>query len=109
MNIEQLKTAMEVVKLMGGDSCVTTFPESVGTNVFIRTVTMYYLGRIKKICGEWVTLEEASWIADTGRFNDFLKSGKANEVEPFVNEVHIPLGSLIDVTKFDHKLPREQK
>lgn len=109
MNIEQLKPAMEVMKLMGGDYCVTTFPETVGTNVFIRTVTMYYLGRIKKVCGEWVTLEDASWIPDTGRFNDFLKTGKANEVEPFNNDVHIPLSSLIDITKFNHTLPREQK
>lgn len=110
MNIEQIKQGMEIAKLLTGDeSCVTTFPEPVGQNIFVRTVTMYYLGRITKVCGQWLTLDDASWVADTGRFADFLKEGKGNEIEPFQKSVHIPLTSIIDVTKFDHKLPKDQK
>ena len=110
MNIDQIKQGMEIAKLLnGGESCVPTFPEPVGSNVFARTVTMYYLGRIKKVCGEWLTLEDASWIPDTGRFADFLKEGKINEVEPYEKDVHISLGSLIDVTAWSHGLPRDQK
>lgn len=109
MNLEKIKQAIELTKLLDGESCVTDFPIEVGTSVFIRTVTLYYTGRVKKVCGQFLTLENAAWIPDTGRFYDFLKEGKANEVEPFQDDVHIPLGSLIDVTKWNHKLPQEQK
>lgn len=88
---------------------LSMFPEPVGTAIFIRTVTLYYTGKIKKITDKFVTLEKAAWIPDTGRFNDFLKNGKANEVEPFENDVHIPIGSIIDVTEWSQKLPQEQK
>lgn len=109
MNREQLKQALDIAKLLNGESCVTDFPLAVGDKCFIRTVTMYYTGQIKKICGQFLTLENACWIPDTGRFYDFLKEGKANEVEPFLDDVHIPLGSLIEITKWTHKLPKEQK
>lgn len=109
MNLEKIKQAIELTKLIDGDVCVTDFPEPVGQCVFIRTVTMYYTGRIKKICGGYVTLEEAAWIPDCGRFYDFLHDGKGNEVEPFIDDVHIPEGSIIDVTKWRHKLLKDKK
>jgi hypothetical protein len=109
MNIEKIKQVIELSKLLDGESCVSDFPIETGKNVFIRTVTLYYTGKLKKVCGQFLTLENAAWIADTGRFYDFLKEGKANEVEPFQRDVHIPLSSLIDVTEFGHKLPSEQK
>lgn len=109
MNIDQLKQALEISQLLNGEACLTDFPEKVGEKIFIRTVTLYYTGQIKKICGNFITLEKAAWIPDTGRFNDFLKTGKANEVEPFETDVHIPFGSIIDITKWSHKLPQEQK
>lgn len=109
MNIEQIKQAIEISKLLGDGACVTDFPIPVGEKCFIRTVTLYYTGKIKKICGQFITLEQAAWIPDTGRFHDFLKEGKANEVEPFISDVHIPLGSVIDATLWTHKLPQDQK
>lgn len=107
MNIEKLKQAMQLMEAIGDGGCVTDFPESVGTKVFIRTVTMYYLGEIKKICGQWITLEDASWVADTGYFHDFLKEGKANSIEPFCDDVHIPMTAIIDVTEWKHALPKK--
>lgn len=109
MNLEKLKQAIEVTKLLDGDICTSDFPIEAGKSVFIRTVTLYYTGKLKKVCGQFLTLENAAWIPDTGRFYDFLRDGKANEVEPFVGEVHIPLGSLIDVTEWVHALPQDQK
>ncbi len=109
MNIDQLKQALEISKLLNGESCVSDFPIPVGDNCFIRTVTLYYTGKVKKVCGQFLTLSCAAWIPDTGRFHDFLKEGKANEVEPFIDDVHIPLGSIIDVTVWNKKLPQEQK
>lgn len=110
MNIEKLKQAIEITKLLGEDGvCVSDFPIAVGDSCFIRTVTLYYTGKVKKVCGPFITLEKAAWIPDTGRFSDFLKEGKANEVEPFINDVHIPMGSIIDITAWTHKLPQDQK
>lgn len=110
MNIEQIKHALEIVKLMDGEgACINDFPLATGDKCFIRTVTLYYTGQIKKVCGQFVTLEKAAWIPDTGRFYDFLKVGKANEVEPFIDDVHIPLTSIIDLTAWNHPLPKEQR
>lgn len=85
------------------------FPEPIGGKVFIRTVTLYYTGKVKAICGQFVTLENAAWIADTGMFNNFLKYGDANEIEPFESDVHIALSSIIDITEWKNDLPQEQK
>lgn len=85
------------------------FPRKVGDKIFIRTVTHYYLGEIEAINGDWITLKEASWIADTGRFHDFLKEGKCNEYEAFIDSVDIPMGSIIDVTRWNFPLFKGQK
>lgn len=80
------------------------FPYKVGDKVFIRTVTLYYTGQIESLNGDWITLTNASWIADTGRFYDFLKDGKCNEYESFQKSVSIPVQSLIDITEWQHNL-----
>lgn len=75
----------------------------------IRTVTLYYTGRIKQITSQELVLEDAAWIPDTGRFSECLSDGKFNEVEPFQNDVIIPRSSIIDATLWTHKLPRSVK
>lgn len=84
-------------------------PFVVGKSYFIRTATMSQLGRLKKIVGSFLVLEEASWIADTGRFYDFLKDGKCNEYEEFPSDCFVPIDSIIDATEWIHKLFKGQK
>lgn len=84
-------------------------PLEVGQNYFLRTVTLYYTGKLKALYPDALVLSDAAWVADTGRFYDFLKNGKPNEVEPFVDDVIIPLGSIIDITSWAHELLRIQK
>ena len=84
-----------------------TFLE-IGENYLIRTVTMIYSGKIKDIKGNEIILEQAAWIADTGRFADNLKSCEFSEVEPYVNDVIIFKTSFLDVTKIS-TLPLVQK
>ena len=55
----------------------------VGDCVFIRTVTLYYVGRVVGFSDTEILLEEASWIADTGRFMQALTTGSLSEVEPY--------------------------
>ena len=84
-------------------------PLSVGRAVIVRTVTLYYTGRVASVKASEVVLTDAAWIADTGRWHNALKDGTLSEVEPFVGPVSINRGSIIDVTEWKHALPRSQK
>lgn len=80
-----------------------------GTNVFIRTVTHYYLGMVVDITPSVVKLTDASWVADTGIFSEMLENGTINEVEPFCDVVFVNRGAIIDHTTWRFSLPREKK
>ena len=82
---------------------------AVGSKVFIRTITMYYTGRIRAITEGFVILEDAAWIADSGRFSDALKNGTLSEVEPFPDPVAVQKAVIVDVTAWNFELPEEQK
>jgi len=73
----------------------------VGKDYFIRTVTHYFTGRLVWVGEKELVLEDAAWIADTGRFNTFMLGKDVNEVEPFPNgsRVIVARGSLIDMTE----------
>jgi hypothetical protein len=81
-------------------------PMKIGTNVIVRCVTHYYTGRIIDISPEEILLEDAAWIANTGRFNAGLVNGTLEEVEPFPGIVSVARGSLVDLTQWTHPLPR---
>jgi len=81
----------------------------VGRKVFIRTVTHHYTGRVTACNPAWLELEEAAWIAYDGRFHECLANGTPDEVEPFVDWVRIPVGSIIDLTPWNHDLPQKVK
>jgi len=75
----------------------------------IRTVTMIDTGKVVKVTDQEIVLEDAAWIADTGRFSDAIKKCEFNEVEPFPDgKVIIGRGSIIDAVKIK-KSPRSQK
>jgi hypothetical protein len=84
-------------------------PFRVGSSYFIRTVTYFATGRVKAIVGQFIVLEDAAWIADTGRFMQAIMEGKLNEVEPVSVDMFINLNSITDAFVWKHKLPREQK
>jgi hypothetical protein len=83
----------------------------VGNKYFIRTVTNYYVGELAREEEDQVILKKAAWVADTGRFADFLKTGNANEVEPYPDniEVAVPKTGVIDASQWSHTLPMSQK
>ena len=69
----------------------------VGKNYVIRTVTMIDVGKLIEVTDNELVLENASWIADTGRWNVFLKEGKYNESEPFPDgKVIVGRSAIID-------------
>lgn len=82
----------------------------LGEAVAIRTVTMHYTGRLAEVHDDALVLEDAAWIADTGRFADYLADGTPSEVEPFPpGPVVVGRGAVIDCCGWDHDLPRSQK
>lgn len=81
----------------------------VGKSYLIRTVTMHYTGRVVAVTDSDVVLEDAAWIADTGRYSDSLRTGELAEVEPYPGRVAVCRGGLIDFCEWSHSLPRSQK
>ena len=71
-------------------------PYQLGKNYFIRTVTHYYTGRLVRVTAQELVLEDAAWIADTGRFANALETGELQEVEPFpVGQVIVGRGAVV--------------
>jgi len=109
MNIEQIIKILELTKGSQESESSSVYPWEIGEKYFIRTVTMHLVGKLIAVTDKELLLENASWIADSGRFHDALKSGKFDEVEPFINDVIVNQTSVIDATIFDHELPQCQK
>ncbi len=84
-------------------------PFKIGEAYFIRTVTYFATGRIKAIVGNFLVLDDAAWIADTGRFREAIMKGILSEVEPVEVDMFVNLNSITDAFSWKHKLPREQK
>lgn len=84
---------------------------SPGRKVFIRTVTLFFTGEIAAVTEREIALRSAAWIADTGRFADFLKNGPAPdcEIEPYPDGVVINREVIIAVSPWLHELPRTQR
>ena len=89
---------------------VNSYEDLVGGKYFFRTVTYHMVGEVKKIVGRFAYLKGASWIADTGRFSDFIKDGlqTGTEVEP-VGEQFVNLDTVVDFFEWKHALPTKQK
>ena len=82
----------------------------IGENYFIRTVTMALCGKLVQVTEQELVLESAAWVADTGRFNNFLENGTPSEVEPFPEgRVIVGRGGLIDACIWNHELLRKVK
>lgn len=114
MNLDDLtiKQARELQHLLNGKGAPKkpkTHSLEVGKAYFIRTVTMHYTGRIIAVTATDIVLEDAAWIADSGRFSDALTKGTLNEIEPFPGKVVVGRGGFIDAAPWEHDLPRKQK
>lgn len=100
------KTAEHVRQEM---EAIRADPFVIGKAYLVRTVTMIVTGRVVRVVNGLLVLEDAAWIADTGRFSDALKTGVLSEIEPAEGQVLVGLGAIVDVYEWNHELPREQK
>ena len=89
-------------------STMPNHPFEGGEAYFIRTVTYHLVGRVKHVLRDFLILEEASWVADSGRFTQAIADGKLSEVEP-VGMAYVSLGAITDAFPWGHALPKGQK
>ncbi len=112
MEIDELTLGqLKQIQSMGGHgvSC-NIHPYQIGEKYFIRTVTHYFTGQLDSVYEHELTINNAAWIADTGRFHEMLKSGDMKEVEPYPEGlVIIGRGAIIDASVIDFDLPRIEK
>jgi hypothetical protein len=111
MSIEDLtiKEARQLAAMFGAQQQCDNSAWEIGASYLIRTVTMTNTGRLMVVTQQELVLEDAAWIADTGRFTQALENAEFAEVEPFpVGPVIIGRGAVIDAVKIT-KLPRSQK
>ncbi|OGS40504.1 MAG: hypothetical protein A3K77_00735 [Euryarchaeota archaeon RBG_13_31_8] len=87
---------------------LSSLNDFIGKKFFIRTVTYHLTGRVKKIVGTMLLLEDAAWIASSCRFMNTIKEGTLNEVEP-VGIALVNLNAVTDMFPWNHDLPMEQK
>ena len=87
---------------------VSSYDDLIGKQFFFRTVTYHMVGKVVKIVGKFAQLEKASWIADSGRFSQAVKTGSFSEVEP-VGTCWVNLDSVTDFFPANYNLPTEQK
>ena len=100
----------EKIKSQLGEDCykeITSLQDMIGEKFFFRTVTYHLTGRVKRVMGSIMEIENAAWIADSGRFMNAIKEGKLSEVEP-VGRAFININSLVDFFPWKHKLPESQ-
>lgn len=81
----------------------------VGKAYFIRTVTMHQIGVLVDFNDKELLLKDAVWVADSGLFNDALKKGTLNEIEPFVGNIIVNRDAIVDVCEWIHKIPKDRK
>lgn len=81
----------------------------IGSTYLIRTVTMIDTGVLVAVTDHELVIEDAAWIADTGRFSEAVTKATFSEVEPFPDgRVIIGRGAVIDAVKIT-KSPRSLK
>ena len=74
---------------------VQKHPYTIGKQWFVQTATLYYVGDLVAVTEGELVLDRAAWLADTGRFNEFMKTGKPSELEPCNGSVIINRGAII--------------
>jgi len=80
-----------------------------GKSYFIRTVTMHQIGILVDLNEKEILLKDAVWVADSGLFNQALKTGTLSEVEPFVGNIIVNRDAIVDVCEWTHEVPKDRK
>ena len=81
--------------------------------MLIETVTKFYVGKVVDLLQQELVLTDAAWVADTGRYNEFLAKGdggQSTEFEPCPDgPIAIGRGSIVSAIPFHFPLIRVVK
>ena len=84
-------------------------PFRVGTQYLFRTLGYHWLGRVKAICGKFLVLESAGWVADTGRYSEACSKGihatASSEFEPTGRDVLLNTEHVTDAVEYPFQIP----
>jgi len=85
-------------------------PYKVGEKYFIRSKFSSFVARLKFVFENELVFEEASLIADTGGFSNFLKGeyDKNLEVQHFVDDVILSRAAIVDATLWKNDLLKDR-
>lgn len=68
-----------------------------GSTVFVRTLTDHWVGRVADADTLFVRLEQASWVADSGRLGEFCRTGRSQNMEiEVVGKITVRYEAVID-------------
>ena len=72
---------------------------------YVETFGKFYVGEVVEVTPLEVSFKNASWVADTGKYSEFLKTGKSNEmeVEP-IGDITLPVAYISMKKVWKHKL-----
>jgi methionyl-tRNA synthetase len=85
------------------------FQYEIGKTYLIRTVSMIDTGRVVEVTEQEIVLEDAAWIADTGRYSEATDEAHLKEIEPCAETVFVSLATIIDARIWTTALPRKVK
>lgn len=109
MNLDELTLGQikQIQTMCGGGA---SHPYEVGKAYLVQTVTQYRVGKLVQVTDQELVLEGGGWMADTGRFNECIASGKYSEFEPVGDRRHIiGRGAIVAVDEWSHILPEDVK
>ena len=111
MNIDDMtiREAKQMAALFSSNKETKPCPFKVGEKYLIRTVTVYVIGKVREVVGDFLVLDDASWIADTGKFSVAFTKGEFSEVERVPDGTIVNLGSITDAQTWLHTLPKDTK
>lgn len=109
LTLKEIREVQNLLSWLPSASQKPDHPWEIGKIYLIRTVTMIDVGRVIAVYPTEIVLEDACWVADTGRFSQAVASAEFGETEPFPDgHVIIGRGSIIDAVQIT-KTIRVQK
>lgn len=78
----------------------------VGSAYYVETFGKHFVGRVADVTPTAVVLDSCAWVAETGRYHEFHRAGRAvgMEVEPVGDGWTVPLAYVSGFRRWPHPL-----
>lgn len=76
-------------------------PYEIGKSYHVRTVTYATAGKLKAVYDKEMVFENSSWVADTGRFNEYIKDTSKVKENEFVGEIIVNRDAIVDIIEIE--------